>query len=59
LRENQLHGGGEFRWSNGDVYSGRYLNGKRSGFGRMTFANGNSYTGTWKNGLYHGQGTFK
>jgi radial spoke head protein 1 len=54
-----LNGNGEFIWPNGDRYIGRYLNGKRYGFGKMIFGNGNSYTGTWKLGMYHGQGTFK
>jgi hypothetical protein len=59
VRRNMLDGAGEFRWSNGDHYTGHYSKGKRSGIGRMLFDNGNVYNGQWKSGLYHGKGTFK
>ena len=34
-----------YQWSNGDKYSGTYLNGKRHGLGEFVWANGERYEG--------------
>ena len=36
---------GTFRYANGDVYVGQFIDGRRQGSGSTTFANGNTYTG--------------
>jgi hypothetical protein len=36
-----------FKYSNGDVYSGNFVNGQRSGRGKMIYANGDTFDGFW------------
>jgi len=54
---NCENGNGIFRYQNGDIYSGNFLNGKKSGFGTMIFANKNKYIGQWQNDQPNGKGT--
>jgi hypothetical protein len=42
--------------SNGDVYVGRFVNGKFNGFGKYTSKNKFTYTGNWVDGMPHGLG---
>ena len=47
------------RYTNGAVYTGTLLNGKRHGEGTYTNPNGDNFTGTWLNGLRQtGEGTY-
>ena len=49
--------GGE-RYANGNVYTGEYRAGKRTGQGLCYFANGDLYTGAWNNDLIEGFGRY-
>ena len=43
---------------NGNVYEGKYLDGKRSGKGKLTWVSGNVYEGDYLNGVRTGKGKF-
>ena len=43
--------------SNGDVYTGGFVENRRQGFGKCVYSNGDVYEGEWLNDLCHGQGT--
>ncbi len=43
---------------NGEMYIGKFKNGKEHGQGTFTSPNGRKYVGEWKEGKKHGQGTF-
>ena len=47
---------GEYHYNSGDVYTGSFVNGKRSGFGTYVYKNGNAYTGQWVDGKRTGRG---
>ena len=48
---------GKRAFANGDLYSGKFKNGKKHGQGTLTYADGEIYKGSFKNGMYHGEGT--
>jgi hypothetical protein len=50
------HGIGERKYTNGNVYVGKFVNGKRCGTGTMKFATRDVYEGEWEDGLMHGKG---
>ncbi len=43
-------GEGTATYSNGDIYDGMFLSGKRQGTGTMRYASGEKESGTWDNG---------
>ena len=43
-------------YSNGDIYNGDVVDGKRQGYGIMTYANGDIYEGNWTSDLKSGYG---
>jgi len=45
-----MHGEGEARYPNGDVYRGGFENGRLHGPGQMTYASGAECTGYWVDG---------
>jgi len=45
----QPHGFGTMKYTNGDVYVGNFLHGKRQGKGACVFANGDKWEGDWSN----------
>nr|CAD7589318.1 unnamed protein product [Timema genevievae] len=55
---NQRHGQGRALLPNGDVYEGKYRNGKRHGSGLYVFRGGSRYEGQWKKGVKQGEGKF-
>src|SRR5262244_4432066 len=44
-------------YTNGDVYVGETVNGKRQGEGVYTYKDGRRYTGAWQDDKRQGQGT--
>ena len=53
-----MHGIGTYTFSNGDVYTGEYRNGHRTGHGTYKYANGNTYEGDVLDGVINGNGIF-
>ncbi|CAL6084541.1 Conserved_hypothetical protein [Hexamita inflata] len=50
-------GTAEYKFSNGDIYNGNFLNGKPSGFGVYKWNTGQKYEGNFTNGKIQGKGT--
>jgi len=46
-------------WSNGDIYEGEWLNGKRHGYGKMLYSDGTVYIGYWQNDKRQGYGSYQ
>ena len=54
-----MSGYGEFKWKDGKIYIGYYLNDKKDGFGIYYWAtSGRAYIGFWKNGRQDGFGKY-
>jgi len=49
-------GHGTLKFSNGDTYTGGFLEGYRHGRGEIKFADGSKYNGAWEHDKYHGYG---
>lgn len=45
---------GRYKFANGDVYEGEYLDDVRHGKGKLTLANGIVYDGAWISGVRAG-----
>lgn len=56
INHGKKHGQGKFIRSNGDVYTGYWINDKMEGNGKFTWTSGNTYDGQWMNDKTHGQG---
>eukprot|EP01097_Dermamoeba_algensis_P003952 TRINITY_DN2659_c0_g1_i1.p1 TRINITY_DN2659_c0_g1~~TRINITY_DN2659_c0_g1_i1.p1 ORF type:complete len:545 (+),score=97.83 TRINITY_DN2659_c0_g1_i1:237-1637(+) len=52
------NGQGSFHWSNGDIFHGNWLNGKRSGKGVYVWADGDRYEGDFLDNKRTGKGKF-
>jgi hypothetical protein len=55
---NCENGFGVYSFSNGDVYRGNWISGKRSGYGEHYYNNGDVYKGDFENSLFSGKGTY-
>ena len=53
----KMNGNGVLTFRDGKIYTGEFLNDRRSGHGKMT-SNIGTYEGQWRNDLYDGEGTF-
>ena len=40
-----MHGNGVYKWADGRMYEGEYLNDKKHGYGIYTYPDGRSYKG--------------
>jgi len=55
----EMHGYGEFRYANGDIYEGQWKHDKKCGYGVMKYPHHGLYSGEfrddmpWGHGLYH------
>ena len=47
---------GYWRYTNGDIYEGDWVNDKRHGRGKMIYKTGDIYEGNWVNDKRHGKG---
>jgi hypothetical protein len=52
------NGNGTYKWDNGDMYSGVWVKGVRTGYGRYDWADGSYYVGNFKDGLLEGEGAY-
>lgn len=50
---------GQYRFKNGDLYSGVWKSGRREGRGTYTFKNGSTYIGDFKQNSWNGKGTLR
>lgn len=57
--QNNFNGYGVYKWADGQVYKGTFLNGKEEGIGEHSFPNGERYHGYFKNGEYNGKGIYE
>lgn len=53
------NGKGIYRFRNGSIYEGEFLNGKMNGKGILRFKGGTYYNGNWKDGMKNGEGEIK
>ena len=54
--ETIINGYGIFRYADGEVYDGEFVNGIRSGYGTVYLKNGYIYKGYWENDTFNGYG---
>jgi len=54
---NRFHGKGTYKYTNGNVYEGEWVDGRKSGEGTQTWPSGEKYSGSWSNNREHGEGT--
>jgi len=59
FEDRKKNGKGVFKWANGDVYEGEYLNDLKDGDGEYRLAIGHVYNGQFRNGFKHGTGVFR
>lgn len=45
-----MHGEGTYKWLDGRLYHGAYVNDKKHGFGVYVWADGRAYVGNWYDG---------
>lgn len=55
---NQKHGLGLEKCSDGRLYVGSFATDRKEGYGEYTWANGSQFKGFFKNGKQHGEGVF-
>jgi|TARA_B110001450_G_C17265127_1_gene337134 hypothetical protein len=53
-----MHGEGVYKWPNGRMYKGSYVNDKKEGYGIYVYPDGRQYAGNWEKGVQHGEGNF-
>ena len=51
-----MHGQGTYSFFNGDLYSGSFINGMRSGYGTFIYKNGDKYEGRFLFDKKNGKG---
>mmetsp|Transcript_10257 Transcript_10257/g.23111 ORF Transcript_10257/g.23111 Transcript_10257/m.23111 type:complete len:395 (-) Transcript_10257:8-1192(-) len=57
-KRDKMTGSGTYRWSDGSVYEGFFVDGRPHGHGKFTWPEGSSYDGMWAEGEMTGQGSF-
>jgi hypothetical protein len=53
-----MHGKGIYTFSNGEIYEGDFVIGKRHGKGKSTWLDGTTYEGDFANNEFHGKGKY-
>jgi hypothetical protein len=56
--DQQLHGAGVKKWSDGEIQEGNFRDGKLHGQGKCTLPRGSVYVGEYAQGKYHGRGRY-
>jgi len=59
LNGDCVNGTGEFKFLNGDVCIGQWMNAEATGLCEYRYADGSSFSGNFTNGFAEGKGTFK
>ena len=55
---DKAHGKGVYKWPNGDMYEGMFINNMAQGKGIKTWADGRRYMGDWVHDKANGQGVY-
>ena len=53
-----MHGNGVYKWGDGRIFMGAYLDDRKSGMGCYLWADGRAYHGEWLAGKQHGSGFY-
>ena len=59
IKDSKRHGEGEFKFNDGRIYKGTWLNDLQNGKGEMISADKSNYIGDWNNGKQTGYGEYK
>jgi uncharacterized protein (TIGR02145 family) len=59
IEGNCVNGKGTYKWPNGDIYQGDFVNGAKNGKGKLTWSGGVIYEGDWYKDKQMGKGTIK
>ena len=58
--KNQLpDGNGNFKFPDGRLYEGQWVEGWIDGEGSLSLSSGEQYTGSFKKGVFHGNGSYR
>lgn len=53
-----MHGQGVYKWGDGRIFMGSYIDDRKSGTGIYLWADGRAYNGEWSQGKQHGTGFY-
>ena len=53
-----MAGFGSYKWGDGRIFMGQYVNDKKEGHGIYLWADGRAYNGEWLEGKQHGNGYY-
>lgn len=56
---NRFHGSGVYTYTNGSVYDGQWVDGRKQGQGKQTQPDGSLYAGEWRDNQQHGKGRMR
>lgn len=56
---NRFHGKGVYTYTNGSVYDGQWVDGRKQGRGKQTQPDGGVYVGEWRDNLQNGKGRMR
>lgn len=56
---NRFHGHGVYTYTNGSVYEGQWVDGRKQGQGKQMQPDGSIYTGEWRDNQQHGKGRMR
>jgi len=58
VNSTSINGYGVYRYKNGDVYEGDFIEGKRHGLGEYVYSDQSYYRGEWENNCKSGRGVY-
>lgn len=56
---NRFHGHGVYTYTNGSIYEGQWVDGRKQGQGKQMQPDGSVYTGEWRDNQMHGKGRMR